>query len=492
MAIAGKQVEGVMKKSIRRNYIYNLSYQILLIIVPLITTPYVSRVLGAEGVGTYSFAMSISSYFVLFATLGTTTYGQREISYHQAESYGRSVVFYDIVAIRFVTTTIASIAYLGFLALSGMLTPVSVVLIMNVFAVGADVTWFFQGLEEFGKVIGRNLLIRLAIIAFIFLFVKNREDLITYAFGISMLPFLGNLSLIPFLRKYLTKIKLSDFSPLSRIKTMISLFIPTIAIQVYTVLDKTMIGLITMDARQNGYYEQSQKIVTIALAVVTSLGTVMVPRIGSLFSSGRIDDLRRYMERSYRFVWFLGLPLAFGIASSAASFVPWFFGEGYEGVVRLLWVFSIQLIAIGISNVTGIQYLVPTGRQNLLTRSVVIGAAVNLIMNLLLIPMYGAFGAAIASVIAEIVIATTQLIMVRDELNVTAVLLSATPYCISSIIMFVFLNIVSRYFSPAMISTITMILLGVAIYGSLLFAMKDEMLAEVINSAKRVLSHDGS
>lgn len=147
-------------------------------------------------------------------------------------------------------------------------------------------------------------------------------------------------------------------------KIIISLFIPTIAIQIYTVLDKTMIGVITQDSFENGYYELAIKISKMVMAVVTALGTVMIPRIGYHFEQGETQRIRSLMYRGYRFVWFLGVPLCLGMIMVCGNFVPWFFGEGYEQVVPLLQILSFLILAIGINNVTGMQYMIPTKRQN--------------------------------------------------------------------------------------------------------------------------------
>ena len=205
-------------------------------------------------------------------------------------------------------------------------------------------------------------------------------------------------------------------------KTVISLFVPTIAVQVYTVLDKTMIGMITQNDFENGYYEQAVKISKMVMTVVTALGTVMIPRIGFYFEKGDVKEVKRLMYRGYRFVWFLGIPLCLGLIMVSPKFVPWFFGEGYNKVSVLLGILSFLILAIGINNVTGMQYLIPTKRQNIFTLTVLIGAMINFAMNYILIERFAAIGAAIASVTAETVIAIVQLMIVRKEINPLEVL----------------------------------------------------------------------
>ena len=243
------------KKSIKKNYIYNTCYQILMLLTPLITTPYISRVLGADGIGQVSYAESIVSYFVLFATLGISTYGQREISYVQDSKKDRSIVFWNTKFLQVVISSIVLGVYFSYLIVtkSGILYYI---LAVNILAVIFDVAWFFQGLEEFGKTVLRNVIFKFINIAYVFLVIKTKEDVLWYAFGLTFFALLSNISLWGYLPKYIQKISIKELSPFKSLPVVLSLFIPTIAIQVYTVLDKTMIGMITNSSFENGYYEQ--------------------------------------------------------------------------------------------------------------------------------------------------------------------------------------------------------------------------------------------
>ena len=470
------------KKSIRKNYLYNLSYQILLLFTPLITTPYISRVLGAGGIGQVSYMESIATYFVLFAAMGITTYGQREISYVQDNRNKRSIVFWNAKILEFVTSIISGITYL-ILGINQSNSNLFMIFSMNILAVFVDITWLFQGLEEFGKIVLRNIIFKFVNIIYIFMMVKDASDVEIYAFGLCFFPLISNISLWFYLPKYVDRISLCKLNPFKELRTVISLFIPTIAISVYTVLDKTMIGIITKNSFENGYYEQALKIARIVLTVVTSLGTVMIPRIGFYFEKGENDEVKRLMYRGYRFVWFLGIPLCFGLIMVSSNFVPWFYGYGYDKVSTLLKVLSFLILAIGISNVTGMQYLIPTKRQNLLTFAVIIGACVNFAMNNILIRYFQSLGAAIASVTAEIVITIVQLVMVRNEISSFRVLKEGINYFIAGLFMVVVLYFAGKMFEPAIVSTVILIFIGVVVYFSVLIIMKDEFL---LSNIKRV------
>ena len=471
------------KKSIKKNYIYNLTYQILLLLTPLITTPYLSRVLGADGVGTVSFAESVVSYFTLFATLGITTFGQREISYVQDEKDKRTQLFWETKVLQAITSVCVLVVYYVF-AFFQEHRALYLILSFNIVAVLVDVVWLFQGMEEFGKIVFRNIIFKIVSITYIFAVVKTRDDILKYVFGIAFFLFLSNLSLWVYISKYIGKPKWKDIKPFRNIRVVISLFIPTIAVQIYTVLDKTMIGLITQNAFENGYYEQAIKISKMVLIVVTSLGTVMIPRIGYHYGRGETDVVNSYMYRGYRFVWFLGIPLCFGLLGTASNFVPWFFGDGYDKVIPLIGVLGFLILAIGINNVTGMQYLIPTKRQHLFTMTVLIGAGVNFIFNIVLIYYFQSIGAAVASVVAETTIALVQLWLVRKELSVEAIIASSWRYLIAGGIMLTVLRAISSQFTPTIIHTVVLVVIGALLYLIVLLALKDSFF---ISNAQAVL-----
>lgn len=279
-----------------------------------------------------------------------------------------------------------------------------------------------------------------------------------------------------YLPKYIKKIPAKQLKPFRNIKVILGLFIPTIAIQIYTVLDKTMIGLITQDANQNGYYEQAIKIARMALTVVTALGTVMIPRIGYHFEKGETETVKQYMYRSYRFVWLLSIPLCFGLMMISDNFVLWFFGKGYEPVIPLMKILALLILAIGVNTVTGNQYLIPTKREKVYTITVVIGAVVNFVLNLLLIYYFKAIGAAIASVIAETTIAVVQLLIVRKEISNWKIVKTSGKYLIAGGIMVVVLWIENRYFLPSVLNTCIMIASGAVVYFLALLALRDGFL----------------
>ena len=362
------------------------------------------------------------------------------------------------------------------------------VLVLNLFCVITNISWFFQGMEEFGKIVLRNIIFKIVNIIYIFAFVKTKDDIIIYLFGVAFFGLINNLSYWISVPKYINRPILNELHPSRHIKTVIALFVPTIAMQVYTVLDKTMIGVITQNAYENGYYEQAIKIAKLVLTIVTSLGTVMIPRIGYHYSKGNTETVKAYMYRAYKFVWFCGIPLTFGLIAVSSNFVPCFFGDGYDKVVPLLGVLSFLILAIGISNVTGMQYLIPTKRENKFSATVIVGAVTNFVLNFFLIQFFQSMGAAVASVVAEITIAIIQIYVVRKELSPFEIVKCGMHYYIAGGIMFAVLLLIRESFSASIIHTFELVIIGAVIYGATLLVMKDEfLLSNVNNILKKVI-----
>lgn len=468
-----------MSKSIKRNYFYNAAYNVLTVLTPLITAPYISRVLKADGVGTASFVASVVEYFVIFADMGTGSYGQRETSYHQDDADGRSIVFWENFFLRAINTAVALVIYFLFiLSFMESYRVIFLIYALNILSLVCNVGWFFAGLEEFGRLVFRNLVVRIIGIAFIFLFIKTKSDLPLYVFGLIFFNIAGAVVMWAYLPAYVKRPDFRNIHPFRNIKTVLSLFLPTIAIQIYTVLDKSMLGFFTENGFENGYYEQSMKISRAVLPLIISLGGVMIPRIGYLFGKNDRALISSYMYRSYNFVWFLAVPLCFGLFGISDNFVPWFFGEGYEKVSGLLKISSFLIIAIGFNHTTGAQYLIPTGRQNLYTCAVVAGAAVNFFMNIIMIRMFKSYGAMIASVTAEGLIAVIELYMIRRELSMMRILSSGKNYIIAGVIMLAVLLIMNVKLTPSVIHTFIMIFAGAGIYFAVLFVMRDKFFME--------------
>jgi len=477
----------MLDRKIQKNYILNVCYQILTIVTPLITAPYVSRALGVEQIGRISYASSIVVYFTLFATLGTSIYGQREISYCQKDRKRRTEIFWNIEAIAITTSILSLFAYFFGVVNTSEDKVLFIVLSFNILNVLFDITWLYQGLEDFATIFLRNVIIKVLSVVSIFIFVKNERDLIVYALIQTGLLITGSFSLWFRLGTCIDDPRNVQINPRQHIPGLILLFIPTIATTFYHQLDKTMIGAMTATSVENGYYEQALKISKMALALVTSFSAVMLPRIGSYVQDHQDEKIKQSLYESYRFVSFLGFPLCFGLIGISSNLIPWFLGSGFKGAIRVLIVLSFHNIIIAYSNVTGMQLLVPTGRQNMLSISVFIGAGVNAFLNWILIPQYYAVGAAIASVFSELTVTIVQLITVRKYISFRKIIIGTSKYFWGALVMLIPLAVEGRYFSSSIINTLIMICTGMITYCVALLIMKDKLIRDVWKNAIEII-----
>ncbi len=328
------------KRSIAKNYIYNMVYQVLILILPLITTPYLSRVLGAEGIGIYSYTYAIVTYFILFGSLGVALYGQREIAYAQENKEKRKKVFIEIVIFRFITILLSTVVYFFSFVNGKEYQIYYTILMLELIAAAFDISWFFQGLEEFKKTVTRNVLVRICSVTLVFILVKTKEDLAKFTLIYSLADLIGNLSLWLYLPKYLKGIKIEKISIKQHLPHIILLFIPQIANQIYNILDTTMIGWLVKDKSETGYYEQGHKVIRLLLTIVNSLGVVMIPRMANAFANNDKKQINLYMKMSFRFTFFLSFPIMFGIVSISKAFVPVFFGNGYDKVNYIIYLYT--------------------------------------------------------------------------------------------------------------------------------------------------------
>lgn len=475
-----------MKKKTIKNYIYNLSYQILLVIAPLITSPYISRVLQPAGIGIYSYTITIASAFALFAAMGVNTYGQREIAYRQGRIKEQSIVFWELFLTRIITTVIIGLVYIGF---SFYYKDYTIYLLQQapiVFATLLDISWFFQGIENFKITAIRNIIIKILTIVLIFTFVRTESDVSKYILINSVSLFVSCGIFFFSLKKYLVPTDFKKINIRKHLRGTIEFFIPLIAIQLYSQLDKIMLGAITSNSNQSGYYEQARKMVYIFLMVIISINTVMYPRIANLYVCKFKNEIIELYKITFKLILMMVTPIAIGLYFVSENFVIWFFGVDYMPVAILMKLSAFLLIFMAIGNFVGMQYLSPTGKQNQMTVIYLISATLNIFLNLLMISWQQSLGAIIASIIAEAFAGIAQMwLLQRSEyrFNFTKGL---WKYICAGIIMAIGLFVVQRM-SPytGMIQTIIEVISAIMIYMIILIVEKEDNVKLVMNKIKQ-------
>ena len=465
----------VRRNSIYSNYICNLAYQLISLFFSIITIPYVSRILGPTGVGINSYSQSIVSYFIALAVLGTTDYGRREVAYCQDDIYERSCIFWEIVIMRAFMSILSWLLFY-LLIFKSNLRNIFLIQSVNILAVMIDITWFFQGMENFFYDVIRICLVKILNICIVFLCVRSERDLPIYIGSTIITAFIGQAGLWTLLPNYLCRIRISDIN-LKNKTEVLQLFFPQLAIQISAVVDKSMLGRLTGISAENGFYEQADKIEKVCLLIVSSLGIVMFSRIAHAYSQQKKKMLDIYIYRAYRFVWMTSLPMVAGLITISKHFVPWFFGCGYEKTIVLLRILSILLIIVGLSSVTGVQYMLPTKQQKCFTSSVLLGLISNIGLNLILIPKYFSIGAAVSTVLSETVVTVSQLVMVRRDISIRKVFALSKNYFIATLLMVCGLGVLKFGLSLFNIrNTWKVAVLCPIIYFVSLIIMNDEMI----------------
>ena len=478
--------------SVKKNFIYSVAYQILSVLTPFITAPYISRVLGAEGIGIVSYTSSVQTYFLMIAALGLQNYGSREVSIHRNDPYKRSKLFWELELLRGATTLIVAIGWIVLCLTSTKYRIYYSVLTINVIISIFEISWFFAGIEQFRLTVIRNSIFKVVSIVCLFVFIKSKDDLFLYVLINSITVVFNNLSLWPYLKGFLVKVNPREFEYRIHLKKSMVYFVPTIATTVYTVLDKTILGLITDEAAQIGYYQQAEKVIDLSKGVVFSaINSVVSVRNAYLFAERRFDEIHKRIETSFHFIFFMGFGCCFGIMGVAKTFVPLFFGPGYEPVIDLLYIFSPLVVIIGISNCLATQYFTPCGKQQQSTNCLIVGSVVNLCLNLLLIPKLGSMGAAAASVTAETIIMILHVKFSDGYGTVGLLTRTGVKKLIAGMIMFF---VVYQMNGLPMISAIRLILQvfgGIAVYGLTLLLLGDtwtkEMSAQTITKVLKRL-----
>ena len=475
------------KKSISANVFFNLVYQALTVLMPLITTPYLSRVIGSEGIGINGFTLSIVTYFVLFGSLGTAMYGQKEIAKVEDDAKKYSKKFWEILILRVLSTIISMAIFFFFFCRNGEYTVYYRLFLIYMIAYSLNISWFFQGLEEFDKIVIRNIIVKLLSIIVVFIFVKRPEDLWIYILIFSLSELFGNVSLWFYLPSRLKKVSLKNIKLASHIFPAIIMFLPQIAIQIYTVLDKTMVGLLTSDMNQVGYYEQAQNIAKASLVIMSAVQIVMNSRVANATANKDVKEIKECLRKSFDFVWLAGIPLMLGLIACASNIVPWYYGEGFGAVEPLLIASCPLIIVIGLNGITGIVYLIHTDQQNAFTRSVVFGAIINVIFNYILINLIGTIGAVISSVIAESCIFILHFKYVKKIYKIKDIFVVSIKPIISGLIMFCFVYSISRFLSPNIWNTLILVIIGGIIYSISIYIMKYRMFIDALNMVKGYL-----
>ena len=445
-----------------KNYAYNLSYQLLVIILPIITTPYVTRVFSSDDLGTYGYFNSIVTYFILLATLGVANYGTKVISGHRKEIEKN---FWGIYSLQLGATVLSLSLYaLLCLTLPFMQNPVAYILGLSLVSKGLDISWLFQGLEDFRKITARNITVKLIGVISIFLFVKSANDLYLYVFLLTIFELLGQLSMWLPAQEFIGRPHFDIEYARHHLKPVILLFLPQVAISLYVTLDRTMLGALA-STKDVGIYDQALKLVNILLTLVTSLGSVMLPRVAHLLATGNHKAVNRMHEISFLIYNLVIFPIMAGMLIVNDDFVQFFLGQDFQDARYAIAIMVFRMFFIGWTNIMGIQILIPHNKNKEFMMSTTVPAIISVGLNLLLLPKLGYIGAAIVSVLTEALVWGIQLFYTRSYLKEVSIMKTMLKILVASGFMYIVLFLLEPIvtFTP-MLNGVVYAVLGVVIY----------------------------
>lgn len=457
----------VKKQSVAKNATYQMLYNVLTTITPLITTPIISREMGSNNLGIFSFTLTVSHYFTIFAMLGIVNYGTRLIAEANTGICERSRKFWSIYLIQVTMALLCCALYFLYIIVFNPENK-SIVVLQSFWIISAvfDISWLFFGMEEFKLTVTRNTFIKLVtVLLIVFLVKRERSPLLTYTAIMAGGNFLSVIALIPLVRGKVKWYKPTLAEVREHIKPILILFIPLLAGVLFGSMDKVMLGGIS-EYDELGYYYNADRVINIPVGIINGLSTVLFPRISSMLANEKKEEGLIFVNRSFDVVSWLSVLLSFGIAGCAVEFVPLFFGRGFDACVTLIYIMVPILIINAICIFYRMQYLVPFHYDKLYAIGLFLGTIVNLILNAILIPRYKAIGASIATLVAQFVVMMVQF-KEREGISVITWLKRVLMYLLIGSTMVFIMRVVSRADINMTIKLVIEVLSGGLIYLSL-------------------------
>ncbi len=457
-----------MDKKLGKNLVMSIGYNLLTMIVPFITAPYLGRVLGAENVGSYTYVHSISTYFVMCGMLGFRNYGNRSIARCRDSFEERSKIFSQVYSLQLLTCGISCVAYIVYLIVfckihQTMAIVVGLYVLTSVFTV----IWFLEGMEQFATLALRNLIIKIVNLITVFIFVRDENDVVIYCLLMSALYLIAEIMLWPSVFKRV-KFKLCKWKDIKvHFKPVFLLFIPAIAVSVYQTMDKIMIGSIAGE-KELAYYEYADKIIQIPGLIFTAIGAVMLSKMSYVYHN-ESDRANKLISSSMDLTFLISTSCMFGVLAIAKEFVFIYYGENFIGSGPVLMTLVPTILMYGWANVLRMQYIIPNNLDTLYIKSTFAGAAVNLILNIIFIPKFHAVGAALGTIAAQLTVALFYTFSINKKLPFLLYLRNNLFLCLIGFVMFCVVKVVQQFHSVSLFFLIIDIIVGAVTYGILLF-----------------------
>lgn len=478
-----------MAQSVKVNYILNLINTGTQMLFPLITFPYVCRVIEADGIGQVNFYNSIISYISLFTCLGIPMYAIREIARDRNDMVKMNRTATEILLLHTILTLVGYIvvAILCF-TVPQIQANVTLFLILSltIFFTAIGCEWFYQGIEDFKYITVRGLIVKTLSVILLFIFVRSKSDLLYYgcymAFGILG----GNIFNFFRLRKYIHRenIIFSELNIKRHIKPVLKVFSFSVVTSIYLQLNTVLLGFLK-NTLAVGYFTTAAKVMQMLLMMSSCLGSVMMPRASNLIAENKEAEFNGLIQKSYDLTLMVALPLMVGLILCAPSLIIVLCGEKFGYSILPSQIIAPIILMVAISNVFGIQVLFPKGKINLVTLCCGIGAVTDLVLNFCLIPFFSYIGTSIAYLGAEVATTVSMYFIGKKYIPIIYFKKSYLQYLFGCILMAIALYAISRLNLPALTTLILQGSCGILLYFVFLLLCKDALIMQVLSKFRK-------
>ena len=471
------------KKSLKLNYFYNLSMLLLNLLFPLITAPYISGILGANNIGKVNYANAISNWFILVASFGIPTFGIREIAKNRDNKTNLSKTFWDLIIIKAIFSVIALVIYTAIILLNKafreevmLYLVMSIAIFLNIFSID----WFYQGVEEYGYITLRNLIIKLVSLILIFVSVKNRNDYVIYALiSIFALTFSNILNYINVKKYVYLNISKVDFK--YYFLNLKIFFVSSLIISIYSQLDQIILGAIS-DKKSLAYYVRSRQIVNIGISLTNAFSTVLIPKVSYLFREN-YSEYKKLLQKSINYIYLIALPTTVGLFMLSKEVSYLFGGNEFLPASKSLFLTSFLVVIVSLGTWQYNQIFLPAGNEKFGLKIQCFVAIINVVFNIILIPKFSYIGTCIAILCAELfgtIIGSFYVKLKYKELKIQYITNSFIIYLISSIIMGIFILFIQSFDNKYYMNLLLSLIFSPLIYGISTIIFRDNISIEII------------
>lgn len=472
----------VSKLSLKKNIIYNLIYTTINLLFPVMVFPYVSRILGPEGVGAVSYSEGFVAYFTLIANLGIPIYGVREVAKLREDKKKLSQFTYEMFIILGISVliTYSTLFFIVFKFGEQISNRDLIILFSSTLVLATiGVEWFYKGIENFKYITLRNILFKVLGLVLMYLLIKEENDYLFYGVVIIISTFGGNFLNIINLSKYIN-FKRLDFPNLRQhVKPIMLSFVFVAITSIYSNLDTVMLGVMGSN-KEVGLYTSANKIVKLVLTIITTVSVALLPRISFYVSQKEDKKIREILKNALNYLFFISIPAIIGISMLASEIIIVFSGEEFIGASESMRILAPIILLIGLSNLLGVQLLYPLGKEKVVLLSVGVGASVNLILNIVLIKTYGSNGASIATLFAEGIVTIVQLIYIYNKLGYKIFDKCIFKYVLASIVMGSVVKGVTLLDINSFMTVLLSVSFGVITYCLVLILLRDTFLLRIV------------